>query len=503
MAGSVLTAGIRSTASLVRNAPISKALCSLVLLGSAFLGASALVAEDEWEAERLEFERQRDELRAMVAAPRDTGLYEVDFEALDFDRILLKDGDAFDRVYHYMTFRLRNRVSDNAEYLVKHASNFNEVMDSIVSEYESASFDTETGPRLKIENVETIEDLDLATIIDRPDLLVRTRKLNITVVASDEDGTRFRLFDPVYQGPLGRNDEPAWVFDDQRSRGGQEEFGFPNYGDARYGMAYREVREAIEEREGRRLLSVFDIRGRELAPYDPSVRNAEGVAQGEIYGVLIFDRLPVTGDEFTLHVQGLSNKLRFKGLEIKQGLPADPTKVQDYFNAEIMRRTFEVVVERPGDEFYLDQAPMEIVKAGWTWIEAFNRIQHKSTMAYAKFFLDNISLGEERDGPAGPELYNREVKAAFLEYWNQQTDVVSNRYQDDLVDVQLAIEETTERFESLQQEGVISEFMQIQYDLRLRHLQERQEALEQKIKALPGELANIRNQLEAADKAGE
>jgi len=475
---------------------------------TAALGAALLVgamanplaaADDAWDKELEDYDRQREELRAMVAA-RDTGWFEVDFQPLSADRILLKDGAEVERVFHYVTYRLRNRVSDNAQFLIEHASNFNEVMDSIVKEHEHAVFDPsgEDGPQLRIDDVEAIEDPGMATIIDRPDLKQGERVVNITVIAYDEDGTRFRLFDPVYQGEA---EDGEWVFDPDQQAGPQQAFDFPDHGNTRYGITYQRVREAIEEEEGRRLLSVHQVRDRQLAPYNPQVRDAEGVAQGELYGVIIFDRLPTTGDEFTVQVQGLSNKLRFQGMQVQQGTPENAGEVQDYFNARILRRTFQLTVERPGDEFFLDQAPLEIADARWVWEGAFNRIQRRSTMAYAKFFLDNIALDEERQGPDGPVLHNEEVNQAFLQYWDQAIANVEARYQADLEEVQQAQERTRKHYEQwLAEDDLGSEFIQERYDQRMQHLQEREAAIEAAIDELPQELAEIRKALADAQQ---
>lgn len=315
------------------------------------------------------------ELESMVES-RDTEIYEVDFEPLGIDRILLEDRTGDVAVYHYITFRLRNRVSDNAQFLMEHATAFNEVMAAITAEYQGAVFDTSGGPRLHIPSAQgVLEDDRLATVLERQDLKVRTRTINITVQAYDENGTRFRLFDPLLtEGPEGP----------------QEAFNFEDLGDTRYGTAYWRVRRAIEEKEGRRLLSVHEIRQKELAPYDATVLDDEGVAQGEVYGILIFDRWTPLGDSFTVEVQGLSNKLRWRIPEHRKD------EVEDYFNTRILRRTYVMEYARPGDEYFLHYAPFTMTDSGWRWEPTFQRLRHRATIAYVKYFFENIRLEQPR-----------------------------------------------------------------------------------------------------------
>ena len=108
----------------------------------------AAAQEDESVAQYVEWQQ---ELEALVDN-RDVDVFELDFHPLDFDRILVDDGLGNKQVYHYLTFRLRNKVSDSAKYLQENASAFNEVMASIVKEYEGVSFNTDEGPVLRVDD---------------------------------------------------------------------------------------------------------------------------------------------------------------------------------------------------------------------------------------------------------------------------------------------------------------------------------------------------------------
>ena len=72
------------------------------------------VAAQEEEVASEQFLQDRAQLQAMVDE-RQTDVYELDFRPLDFDRVLVKDRTGTEHVYHYMTFRIVNRVSDNAQ----------------------------------------------------------------------------------------------------------------------------------------------------------------------------------------------------------------------------------------------------------------------------------------------------------------------------------------------------------------------------------------------------
>lgn len=363
------------------------------LLAAALLAStSAVMAMDGMDEDTAEW---RAELVAMLDS-RDTDVFELDFKPLELDRIMIKDRTGTEQVFHYLVFRLRNRVSDNARYLVEHATAFNEVMAAITAEHESARFDTEGGPRLYIEDANNIQDERLATILEREDLKVRGRTVNITAIAYDENGTRFTLFDRV----PGEGDHYLFNFED--------------YGTERYGSDREIVREAIEEKEGRRLRTVNEIREMELPPYNEEQLNDEGFHVGEVYGILIFHRLSVEGDLFTVEVQGMSNKLRIRTPE------HDPNEVEDYVNTRILRRTYVASYRRPGDEYFLDLAEFTPHRSGWEWRPSFQRIRHRSSMAYSRYFLENIALEQESTDTDGkPLLRNKQVEE---EYWNYDTD---------------------------------------------------------------------------------
>ncbi|MDA3963687.1 MAG: hypothetical protein PF961_23105 [Planctomycetota bacterium] len=399
--------------------------------GIAMLAAAVLAAPaGAEEGKDLEvYDQMQAELKAMVES-RDTELFELDFSPMEMDRVLLKNGSDVEAVYHYLTFRLRNRVSDNAKFLIEHATGFNEVMDGITKEYEGVTFLTERGPEL-ITDAANIEDRELATIVERTDLRVRSRGVNLTALISDENGSRFRLFD------------------EKPGEGPQEAFNFEDRGETRYSTSYQRVREAIEEVEGRRLLSVHEIRDLKLPPYDATKRDEEGTAQGEVFGVLIFDRLPTGGDVFTIHVQGLSNKLRFK-------VPDHAVdEVGDYFNSRILRRTYSVTVKRPGDEYFLDQVSLELGERGWTWYPAFQRLSHRATLAYAEYFLNNIALEKETNGAQGPVLHDEAVAKSFWEYYDRMIVGMEQRFEGKIAEIEAEKDVTRGYYEQMIAEDAI------------------------------------------------
>jgi hypothetical protein len=377
------------------------------------LGLAAPVVAEE----PVGYEAERAALMALLEN-RDTDLFELDFKPLELDRIILKDGLGDQEVFHYLTFRLRNRVSDDAEYLSQHATVYNEVLDSIVEEYAGTSKVTQGGAGLVVDDVEALEDKRLATILEREDLKVGTRVVNLSALVTDEHGTRFRLFDPVPgQGP-------------------QERFAFDNRGVVvNPGNFYERVRKAVEEEKRQRFYTTHEINGREIPPFDPNLPSTYddgyGMAQGEILGILVFDRFNVYGNHFTITIQGLTNKLRMRWPE---ELPDG--RVEDYFNATVLRRVYQMDVSRPGDEYFRELDKFTTTRSGWAWVETFQRIKQRKAIAYGRYFLENIMLEKEStkqgqydtlddQGKAStattdvPVLHDEGVKAEMWEYYNK------------------------------------------------------------------------------------
>ena len=122
----------------------------------------------------------------------------------------------------------------------------------------------------------------------------------------------------------------------------------------------------------------------ELPPFRSGPKDDFGMAAGEVFGVLIFDRLPVNGDHFTVIVHGLSNKMRSIVPE------HDYQQVGDYVNTRSARRAYVIEYRRIGDEFTLDQSVIEEVQRSWRWVNSFQPTENRRLGAYAKYYLDNI-----------------------------------------------------------------------------------------------------------------
>ena len=402
-----------------------KRACMSALMGLLLVPSLANVAAAQEGGQSAE--DAIDELRALVSEHRDTEQYELDFQPLIFDRILVRDRLGNNQVFHYLTFRLRNRVSDSADYLTKRATVYNEVLDKMVEEYEFLRKETEGGAKLVIDDVQALEDERMATILERVDLKTRSRSVSMTVVGYDQHGTRFRLFD----------EEPG--------KGPQEDF---NFADRSLVVAknnyYQRVHEAIEERYRQRLYTTREIRNLQIPTYQAdlpsSFEDGYGMSQGEINGVIIFDRLNDLGNDFTFYINGLSNKQRYVWPEV---LPQG--KVEDYFNLRVKRRTFVVLIGRTGDEFYLDRKPFSIRSTGWQWEDRFLRLEQRKAVAYARYFRNNIQLPRESStttsyatiddegnavqGNASiPVLHNKSVADEFWDHYNGMRGSWSDRY---------------------------------------------------------------------------
>lgn len=342
----------------LRISSITLALATgLVMTGVAPKAQAAEVAE--FGTPNQEYLDQKAELEKLVQS-RDTDLYELNVEPLMMDEVSLKDKAGNLHVYSYLTFRLRNEIKDATKPTIAKPSRYNEILKTITERYEFAKAD---GAKLAIDGVKGTDGV----IVEREDLKTRTRKVNITVVAYNEHGTRIQLLDD----PVGS--------------GVQNDFNFPDYGELARDTVLKRVREEVEEVAQRRLLTVDELRTKELPPYDASKRDEEGVAEGEAFGVVLFNRLSVYGDNITVEIRGLSNKFRARAPESK------PEEVGNYVAARYMRRVYVLHYTRPGDEHFRHLDEFELQKGGWEWVNTFQRLDQRKSMAYAKYFLTNIT----------------------------------------------------------------------------------------------------------------
>lgn len=347
-------------------------IAGLVLTGATPFASLAVSAEAQPAAApggagapNQEYLDQKAELEKLVQQ-RDTDLYELAFEPLAMDEVSLKDRLGNLHVFSYMTFRLRNEIRDVTSPVIAKTSRYNEVLKAITERYEYAKAE---GAKLSVDKVAGAEGV----IVEREDLKPRTRKVNINVIAYNEHGTRIHLLDE----PVGS--------------GSHEDFNFPDYGERTSDAVFKRIREEVEEVAQRRLLTVDEIRIKELPPYNPAKINEEGVAEGEVFGVVLFNRLSVYGKQITVEIRGLSNKFRQRAPEHKMD------EVSNYVAARYMRRVYTVHYNHPGDEFFRHLDEYEMIKGGWEWINTFQRLEQRKNMAYSKFFLDNIA--DEKDKP--------------------------------------------------------------------------------------------------------
>lgn len=350
--------------------------------------AGGLGAAEPQESEQ--YLKAKDELEAMVAK-WDHGLYELTFEPGTIDRLLLKDRLGETRVFHYLTFRLRNQVTVGGVTPISQAKGYNEVLAGIAQQYEQAKIATDDGVALTVDGVAGKDGV----IIERQDALVRTRSVSLSVLAYDERGTRIHL--------LGdKGSDPA------------DSFAFRDLGNPLTSTVVDAVRERVEEIQGRRLLTPDEIRGRELPPYDVAKRTEEGWAEGELHGVVIFDRLSDYGRLFTLEVHGLSNKFRIHWPEAERG------KVENYLDARFLRRCFVLRYSLVGDEYFRDRDRFELLRAGWEWLPSFQRNDKRRAMAYARFFLENITTDKA-------DSVNADTAARFWTWYDEQRGAQEQR----------------------------------------------------------------------------
>lgn len=370
--------------------------CSPILLAAAMASAvvmpmchaedgDAKVSENKTKSgPSQEYIDQIKEMDALVSA-REMDLYEMAFEPINLADIVLRDRLGHDHAYTYLTFRLRNTTSLGDRVGGNKMPRYTEVLKAIADQYaELAKVSTEGGGKVTVGDEKKDPD---AVVLERRELAVKERAVNISVLASDEHGSRIQLLDE----PIGS--------------GKQNEFPFADHGNIRIDASFEQVRDKIEELADRRLRTPREIRSMKLAAYDPAQRDAEGVAAGEVFGVAIFPRFDVLGTEFTIEVRGLCNKQRIVVPPVEEGKP------ENYLAMRLMRRTMVLKYLRPGDEFNREVDQFTLLNASYQWVDTFQRLDKRKTMALTKHYLDNVRGADSKRKP--------EVEQAFWKWYAQ------------------------------------------------------------------------------------
>jgi hypothetical protein len=357
------------------------------------LFAAAVVAPAMDQTASEEYIRELAQLQEMertspTGQARDTSVFQVGLQVDDLRRLVVTDRFGQGTVYHYVTFRIRNSIGDSIGAELPFVSRYNEVLAQIAKEYRGVEVE---GNALVVAT-ET-EDDRLNTVLDRSELAAHARNLQITVTAYDENGTRVDTLDAVHDG-------------------GQDLFSFDDAGRREVAVDYGLIRKRIEELHHRRFWLPSEIASKSLPPYDPSRTDAEGVAEGELFGVAIFDRLDTEGDRWTIELRGLSNRVR------KHVPVHSREQISDYVSSRVVRRMYTVSFLRHGDEYARDLDAWTRLDEGWDWDETFQHLDLRRHIAMAVYFLDNIADAQNRPQPEVLEqfrTYYREMKEAHPE----------------------------------------------------------------------------------------
>lgn len=366
---------------------LSLSLTALACLGQPLAAVDVNQPSPEFQAEKAQLEE--------MLASRQLDLFELQFIPGKLDRIVVRDRRGRDHVFNYLIFSVRNQATVDPAAMAARAKGYNEVLQSIAQQYEQAKIDTEGGVKLAIDGVEGQDGV----VLERTEAQPRKRAVAITATAVDENGTRIRLLDePPGSGP-------------------QEQFAFPDLGETSIAAINQRILERIEEQEGRKLLSTEALRGYPLPPFDgvsrveaPDINDPahdmHGWLVGEAHAVVLFPRLSDHGDRFTVQINGLCNKLRFRHPAVEAGKP------ENYFQTRVLRRTMVLQFDRPGDEFSRDLDRFVLASHGYRWVESFQRTDVRRTIAYARFFLDN--LADEKGA------LNTQTMDQFWPYYDEQ-----------------------------------------------------------------------------------
>ncbi len=371
----------------------------LVVAGlGAGLSAPAAHAEDGAPAAgsgapSQDYLEARAQLEAMLTK-RDLEVFEVSFEPLALDRIVVKDRLGNPHIYNYLAFRVRNLVGTVGTPLSQ-AKGYNDVLAAMAGQYEQAKISKEGGVGLVVEAAEPKDGV----IVDRQDARTARRALDLSVLAFDEHGTRIRLLDePIGSGP-------------------QESFNFPDLGNPLLGVPIAQVRDRVEEALHLKLLTVDEIRARRLPAYNAAKLTPEGWAEGELAGVFIFNHLSDYGKQLTFQVRGLTNKFR------ERWLTTEPGKVENYLEARVSRRTYVLHYAYVGDEYFRDQDRYELTRSGWEWVTTFQRNAQRKLIAYTRYWLNNITT-------ANGDSLNQPVEEEFWPVYNERRAQVGDKLPD-------------------------------------------------------------------------
>jgi hypothetical protein len=337
----------------------ARSCCALLpaVLGLSLVTTGAYAEEAAPTGVSNEARAQLQELAALTTK-RTFGLYELAFQAVALDEIVVRDRLGGEKPYSYVVFRLRNQAAlDASKGAELEASRYAEVLKALAAQYEQVKVSAAGGGKLSVGD-ETNPD---NVVLQRQDLSVQERAVRLTFVAYD----RFVKTAPAGLPTLDRGNE-------------------------RVDIPVATVRAQIEDRAGRHLLLPEEIDRLQIPPYDPNQRSADGSVSGEVYGVAIFDRFDVHADRVAVEVHGLSNKMRVVQPASETGKP------ENYLATRILRRTMVLDYRRVGDEFHRADNPFRLNNASYRWIETFQRLDQRRTMALARFYMAN-------DGAMPPE----------------------------------------------------------------------------------------------------
>jgi hypothetical protein len=348
------------------------------------LAVFPLAAEERQPSD--EFKRDKAELDEMLSK-RDLAMFEVSFEPLAMNRVLMVDRAGNPHVFQYLAYRVRNQMASDlgGSAPISQAKGYNEVLAEVAKQHEEAKITTNNGVALTVAGPEGAENV----IVERQDAQAGTRALRLSFLAHDELGTRIKLLDGTDMGT------PAGQFD------------FPDLGDPTRASVLNVVREQAEEAVGKRLLTTQEVLATKLPPFDAAKRTEEGWCTGELYGVAVFNVLSDYGRKWTIEVSGLTNKMRIHWPETERG------KVESYIDAKFLRRVQVLRYDHLGDEYFRDRDQFVLTSSSWEWLPTFQRQDKRRAMAYGRFYLANVVTDKG-------DRVNPEVAKAFWTYYDEQ-----------------------------------------------------------------------------------
>ena len=406
--------------------------CSSALLLALAMGAPVHAGEADGPTSDIvepsqEYLDARKALESMITS-RDLDLYELSFEPISFERVVIPSGQAGPKAYHALVFRVMNRTVESADRFAATYKGFNQVLENITKEYDTAKLRSQDGSmQLRVDGADG--PLKDGLIVERQESRARARRVRLTAEIATENISRLTILENLTDTAANLK----WQAEVRALRIARRDGDLPAKPEARpephvqdpgeleRDVPVNEIRRVLEEKHARRLFLPGELAGMELGAYDGTKRiqlentpenitkpeySMNGWYVGEAFGVFVFPDISEDARSITVRIDGLTNKMR---RDAKVPEP-QPGQKDDFFARRYLRRAYVLQYTRLGDAFYREQDPIVLRDQGWRWTPSFVRWQVREEISSARYILENIRVAgsaEQHDPKIATEQNDR------------------------------------------------------------------------------------------------